>query len=63
MSGIGTSLLVIVLVGIAFIFFSKRRKGKKKYPEYPSIDDEYVDALKELADKKVNRRFLTSGPM
>lgn len=31
------------------------------YPEYPNTSKEYVDALRNLADKKVNRRFLI-GP-
>lgn len=31
------------------------------YPEYPTLSKEYVDALRGLADKKVNQRFLT-GP-
>ena len=52
---------VLVLIVLLAVYFRKRRIRVKKYPEYLNINDEYIDALKEMADKKVNRRFLTRG--
>ena len=54
------AIIAIPLFLILLFFVTRRRKGRapKKYPEYPTIDDEYIDAIKYLPDNKINRRFL-----
>lgn len=54
--------ITTVTISSLFKLFKKKLVTRqKKYPEYPNIRDEYIDALKWLQKNKVNRRFLTRG--